>query len=55
MRHVEAIENILNGSSNSGASTSGTSASSPTSLDRTQIDRIKVHVAELRKLIGDAR
>ena len=58
MRHIEAIEAILNGSSAAGSTgTTGSTASkaktpTATSLDRAQIDQIKTHLSELRKALN---
>jgi hypothetical protein len=55
MRHIEAIEAILNGSS-SAAGTAGTSGSATakqgtSSLNREQIEQIRTHLAALRKAL----
>ena len=58
MRHIEAIEAILNGGSGSktaGTSGSATGANRPgsantaSSLDRAQIEQIRTHLNELRR------
>ena len=58
MRHIEAMEAILNGrtSEAKAGSPAGTSgrATSPTSLDREQIDQIKQHLAELRRALAQS-
>lgn len=58
MRHIEAIEAILNGrasdaKSDSPAGTSGR-ATSATSLDRAQIEQIKQHLTELRRALAQS-
>lgn len=58
MRHLEAIEAILNGrasdaKSDSPAGTSGR-ATSATSLDRAQIEQIKQHLTELRRALAQS-
>ena len=56
MRHIEAIEAILNGTSAAG--TTGSSAkskpSAPATLDRAQIEQIRTHLAELRRSLSQA-
>ena len=64
LRHIEAIEAIVNGRSGSSTSSSSTGAPNPTgttgsstsaasgiTLDRTQVEQIRMHLAELRKAI----
>jgi hypothetical protein len=58
MRHIEAIEAILNGRTSdakpdSPAGTSGR-ATSPTSLDREQIEQVKQHLTELRRALSQS-
>jgi hypothetical protein len=58
MRHIEAIEAILNGRASEAkadtpAGTSGR-ATSPTSLDRAQIEQIKQHLTELRRALAQS-
>jgi len=56
MRHIEAIEAILNGGGTAG--TAGSTASKPTagssSLDREQMEQIRTHLAALRKAISQS-
>ena len=59
MRHIEAIEAILNGASpsepatgTSGSSAKAKSSSSPSSLDRAQIEKIRTHLSDLRKALN---
>jgi hypothetical protein len=56
MRHIEAIEAILNGGGTAG--TAGSTASKPTagssSLDRAQMEQIRTHLAALRKAINQS-
>ncbi len=61
MRHIEAIEAILNGGSASSSGPTGTSGStaakakttsSPSSLDREQIEKIREHLSDLRKSLN---
>jgi hypothetical protein len=56
MRHIEAIEAILNGGGTAG--TAGSTASKPTagssSLDRQQMEQIRTHLAALRKAINQS-
>jgi hypothetical protein len=62
LRHIEAIEAILNGrttaSSDSPAGTAGgaggSRATGPTSLDREQIEKLRTHVAELRRALSES-
>ena len=55
MRHIEAIEAILNGRS-ARTGTSGSTASKPaaaaSTLDRAQIEQIRTHLSELRKALN---
>lgn len=57
MRHIEAIEAILNGSSGA-AGTTGSATSKPaagaSSLNREQIEQIRTHLAELRKALNQS-
>ena len=56
MRHIEAIEAILNGAGTAG--TAGSTASKPaaaaTSLDREEIEKIRTHLAGLRKALNQS-
>ena len=56
MRHIEAIEAILNGTSAAGTSGStakgGAKPEAPTTLDRAQIEQIRTHLAELRRSLS---
>ena len=65
MRHVAAIEAILNGqpgaaspsstpSTSAPTGTTGSTAAGPATLDRAQIEQIRTHLAELRKLLNEA-
>ena len=60
MRHIEAIEAILNGSSAATAGTSGSAesrskgAAGASSLDRAQIEQIRTHLAQLRKALDQS-
>jgi hypothetical protein len=58
MRHIEAIEAILNGRTSdakpdSPAGTGGR-ATSPTSLDREQIEQVKQLLTELRRALSQS-
>jgi hypothetical protein len=55
MRHIEAIEAILNGTTGA-AGTTGSSAKTAgaSSLDRAQIEQIRSHLAELRRSLRQA-
>ena len=61
LRHIQAIEAILNGTSATGT-TSGTtgttatrpSATGPLTLTQAQLDQIRMHLSELRRLVGEA-
>lgn len=58
MRHIEAIESILNGSASvgtTGSSESKTAKGSVTSLDRAQIEQIRTHLAALRKALNESK
>lgn len=49
MKHIEAIEAILNGArATSPTGTSGSTATKPGTLDHAQIEQIKSHLAQLR-------
>ena len=57
MKHIDAIEAILNGTSAKGTATTGTSGSTAStnaktagalSLDRAQIEEIRRHLSQLR-------
>jgi hypothetical protein len=53
MRHIEAIEAILNGTGAAPATvgTSGTkSGTGSLTLDRAQVEQLKMHLSELKKL-----
>jgi hypothetical protein len=54
MRHIEAIEAILNGRSSGAAGATGTSGSTAnaSTIDSKQISEIKMHLAELRKALN---
>jgi hypothetical protein len=55
MRHIEAIESILNGGSASATGTSGDrskSATAGSTLGQAQIEEIKTHLTELRKAVN---
>jgi hypothetical protein len=55
MRHIDAIEAILNGTSPAGTTGStakpGATTGAPSSLNRAQIDQIRTHLTELRRAI----
>jgi hypothetical protein len=57
MRHIEAIEAILNGSSETAGTTGSTASTSrstagASSLDHAQIEKIRTHLSELRKALN---
>jgi hypothetical protein len=56
LRHIEAIEAILNGTGAAATSTSGTAGTSgtklPTKLDRSELEKLRMHVSELKLLVG---
>ena len=69
MRHIEAIEAILNGEPST-AGTSGTSDSAtagaagttatptgtaPLTLDRAKVDQLRMHLNELKRLLNQAK
>jgi hypothetical protein len=58
MRHIEAIEAILNGTSTAGttgsATAKGAKPAGPSSLDRAQIEQIRTHLAELKRSLSQA-
>lgn len=63
LRHIEAIEAILNGTSAAAApgtaGTSGTTAAptttsgAPLTLSRTQIEQLRTHLNELKRVVGE--
>jgi hypothetical protein len=60
MRHLDAIEAILNGTSAAGTTGSANpadakpSAKAPTSLDKAQIEQIRTHIAALRRAMNES-
>jgi hypothetical protein len=56
LRHIEAIEAILNGTVAAGSGTAGTAGTSgtklPTKLDRAQLEQLRVHISELKLLVA---
>jgi hypothetical protein len=56
MKHIEAIEAILNGraTGSSPSATAGTTGATATSLDREKIEQIKTHLAELRRALAQS-
>jgi hypothetical protein len=56
LRHIEAIEAILNGTGAVATSTPGTAGTSgtklPTKLDRAQLEQLRLHISELKVLLG---
>jgi hypothetical protein len=59
MRHIEAIEAILNGRASTTAGTSGSAdanrpASAPSTLDRAQIEQLRTHLNELRRALSQS-
>jgi hypothetical protein len=56
LRHIEAIEAILNGTGTAATSTPGTAGTSgtklPTKLDRSELEKLRMHVSELKLLVG---
>ena len=53
MRHIEAIEAILNGSATAGTTGSTATTKTGSSLDRAQIEQIRTHLAALRKALNE--
>ena len=55
MRHIEAIDAILNGRA-AGLATAGTTGTTApvTTLDRDKIEEIKTHLAELRRALAQS-
>jgi hypothetical protein len=55
LRHIEAIEAILNGTGAAATGTPGTAGTSgtklPTKLDHTQLDQLRMHISELKLLV----
>jgi hypothetical protein len=55
LRHIEAIEAILNGTGAAATGTPGSAGTSgtklPTKLDHTQLEQLRVHVSELKRLV----
>jgi hypothetical protein len=55
LRHIEAIEAILNGTGAAATSTPGTAGTSgtklPTKLDRSELEKLRMHISELRLLV----
>jgi hypothetical protein len=56
LRHIEAIEAILNGTGAAVNSTPGTAGTSgtklPTKLDHTQLEQLRMHISELKLLVA---
>jgi hypothetical protein len=56
LRHIEAIEAILNGTGAATTSTPGTAGTSgtklPTKLDRSELEKLRMHISELKLLVG---
>jgi hypothetical protein len=56
LRHVEAIETILNSrttaAGTAGTTGSTTAAGATVTLDKAQTEQIRMHLAELKKLLG---
>jgi hypothetical protein len=55
LRHIEAIEAILNGTGAAATGTPGTAGTSgtklPTKLDHTQLEQLRMHISELKLLV----